>query len=374
METQTKASPLRRKTQAGKQEHEARAMSVPKALRLSLAKLADQRFDLAMSAIGITQEIVWGDGLQVILDLPGLLVLLDGPQGRVGGAIFDEALVGGLIQQQTMGTVSPVVEGAASRDMTATDAAMCAPFLDGLLARAAPLPETQEGRTLIDGYRFGSRAEDARIMQMALEAHEYEVLRLTIDVAAGQRQGQLTLILPKVDLSSKPSADEQVGEDASRAPVSARTLNDTVLELEAELTIALARVPMQLSDAHALVVGAVLPLGVTGLDNMMVLSSDGRVLSRGAMGQLSGVRALRLARPVSRMSSPKRRESDREDLDLPNVDPIERRIAEPEIAETASPNALEALPNLEMPDMSDLEELGTLEDLSEFRELKIGNG
>ena len=70
-------SVLQRKAKAGKEEHQARAMTVAKAMRISLAKLADDTFDMALAVIGFRRERVSGDGIGDVAGKNALLLLLD---------------------------------------------------------------------------------------------------------------------------------------------------------------------------------------------------------------------------------------------------------------------------------------------------------
>ncbi|MFC6584467.1 hypothetical protein [Sulfitobacter aestuariivivens] len=179
---------LRRKARAGLEERAARIVSLPKALRLTLARVADDLLDMAMAVIGIRREERTGDALEDLFDPSHLLMLLDGPQRRRAAIAFDPALVGGLIQQETMGRVA-ALQDSDSRAMTDTDGAICAPLIDALLARAAPMIELPDEQGLIDGYAFGARVNDPRLMVMALEASHYQVLHLTVDLAGGASGG-----------------------------------------------------------------------------------------------------------------------------------------------------------------------------------------
>ena len=140
-------SVLQRKAQAGKQEHQARAMNVPKALRVSVAKIADEIFDMALVVIGISQERCEGDTIAEKLDDASLLMLLDGPGRSPGGAMVGPELVGAMIQQQTTGKVGK--SAPEPRPLTSTDAALCAPLLDSLFTRAHGLLETDEDRDVL---------------------------------------------------------------------------------------------------------------------------------------------------------------------------------------------------------------------------------
>ena len=123
MSSEQHISAIRRKTQVGLHEHRVRAMSVQKAFRVSVAKVADELYDMAMSAIGITLETREAEACADLFDPASLLILLDGPARRRGAVVLDPALVGAMIQQQTMGMVMPIPEGAEPRALTETDAA-----------------------------------------------------------------------------------------------------------------------------------------------------------------------------------------------------------------------------------------------------------
>ena len=92
--TAAAAPVLRRMTRKGQAEHTARATSLAKALRLTLAKVADARLNLPLAALAIRTHRQEGSDLQEVLPKDHLLLLLDGPQGRRGAALLDPALVG----------------------------------------------------------------------------------------------------------------------------------------------------------------------------------------------------------------------------------------------------------------------------------------
>ena len=380
-------SALHRKVRVGKADHQARAMSLPKALRLSLAKVADELCDMAMAVIGIRAQTCKADELTSHLQGTTLLMLMDGPQRRRGAAMFDPIFVGGLIQQQTMGKVMPTPE-EQGRLLTATDAAMCAPFLDDLIARTATLPEEKEQRCLIEGFRFGAHCVDERLLLMALEEPEYEVFQLTVDMAGGVRQGQITLCFPVADaapLAASGGAMDRRGD--AQQPKTSR-LERTVLALHVDLNVALARIRMPLSDLQSLKVGVVLDLDVSTFDQAIVQTCDGRKLSRGTLGQIDGTRALQLEQAPEPFNAPRRRASDRADLDLPRVsgdgtgtrsvdiDTGQKQLPVPPMApESAFEElpAMAAMPTIadmpamdQMPDMSDLPGLNSEGDPPEY--------
>ena len=311
---------MHRKTSVGKADHQARAMTLAKAFRVSLAKVADELCDMAMAVIGVRHQLCKAAALSDMLDAQSLLVLLDGTLQRRGAAVFDASFVGGLIQQQTMGKVMPAPP-EETRQLTATDAAICAPFLDDLLSRAATLPEEEAQRLLIEGFRFGAFSEEPRQLMMALDRPEYEVFHLTVDMAGGVRQGQIMLCfpVPETDMSMGGGNSAAHAAGSAGAPPKASHMENTVMALSVELNVAVARIHMPLSDLQALEPGQVLDLKVNSFEHSIVQTQQGRRLSRGKLGQIGGVRALQLEHAPPSIIAPRRRASDRADLDLPNV-------------------------------------------------------
>ncbi len=321
------ASVLQRKTSVGKAEHQARAMSLPKALRISMAKVADDLCEMALAVIGVRRQTCKLSELPDVFDPKHLLVLLDGTLRRRAAAVFDPVFVGGLIQQETMAKVMPVLD-EETRQLTATDAAICAPFLDELLKRAAALPEEEAQRDLIAGYRFGAYCEEPRLLMMALEEPEYELFHLTVDMAGGQRQGLMTLCFPTTRVEALSVQEDQTSPDAPDSGRPGRggiqipqtsLMERTVMALNVDLNIALARIRMTVSTLQALKVDDVLDLDVNSFDTCTVQTREGRRLSRGKLGQIDGVRALQLEHEAPRFNAPRRRGADRPDLDLPVV-------------------------------------------------------
>ena len=306
---------LRRKASAGKQVHQARVMTLAKAVRLQAARIADELFDLPLAVIGIVVEETTGEACGTYLDDDALLILLDGPERRRGAAIVAPDIVGGLIQQQTMGRVSAPL--GDSRKMTATDAAMVAPMLDALFERVSPVLEIDAEKRMMAGYSFGARAEDTRVLGMALDAQNYHVVRLTFDMASGARQGDMTILLPHVPILS-PLDPDALGNDSGQA-AKPQTLNETVMRLPADLNMVLCHLTMPLIEVEGFSVGQKLPLPQNTFPETQIVAATGQVIGTGTLGQTDGVRALRLTRDPIHATQPRRRLSDRDDLDLPEI-------------------------------------------------------
>lgn len=304
--TEQVQSVMQRKVRAGQAQHQARTVSVLKALRLTLSKVGQDLFSLALAAIGATQEKTDADGCAAMFDDDHLLILLDGPEGARGAAMIDPTLVGGLIQQQTMGQVRPAPDGVL-RAMTGTDASLVAPLINALLERAAVLPETAEDRAILEGYRYGAKAADVRLLMLALDAPEFHVIRLTVDMARGARQGEVVLCLPIAPLLPPP--EEEVPEEAEQ-PVSQRSLGDTMMGLPARLVVSLCEVRLPVGVVSSLRVGQVIDLGVVSFQDAKIRTLDHRVLAKAVLGQSNGMRAVRLKPDPPAGVVPKRREED----------------------------------------------------------------
>jgi flagellar motor switch/type III secretory pathway protein FliN len=364
-------SALHRKTATGRAEHQARAMTLARALRLSIAKVADDVFDMAMATIGLRTQEVAGPDLISLFDDASLLLLLDGPQKRRAGVVIDPVLVGALIQQQTMGRVLPVTDDTP-RTMTTTDAAICAPFLDAILERAEVLPETEADRRMVKGYRFGARAEDARLLHLSMDAASYLVIHLEIDVERGSRQGKMMLCMPIIASSRADDDVDAFGLEADKnkqaRPV--KDLSDTVPALPVELSLVLSRFRMPLNRITALEVGAVLPLGAARFDAVDIRTKEGRKVGTGTLGQLNGQRAVRVAHRPDAQGAPRRREDDRADMDQPPLTALgqttNRRSSSPEPA-GPEPAALPQMAAFDdaasLPDLPDMSDIPDFDDL-----------
>lgn len=307
--TEQQQSAMRRKTQAGRALHQSRTVSVLRALRLSMSKVGNDLFELPLAVLGATQEIVDNDACAEVFKEDHLMVLLDGPAGARGAAMVDAAFVGGLIQQQTMGSVQPFNADGPARVMTTTDASLIEPFINTLLERAAPLPETEDERRLMAGFKFGAKAQDVRLLMLALEAKEYQILRLTLDLAQGARQGELLFCLPAPKPPPKiADPDSEEGDDLSDE--GSKTLCENVLSLKANLIVSLTQLQLPIRVAGALQVGQVLELGHVSFSDAQVRTLEGRILGHGVLGQRDGMRALRVKPRAKKRDVPRRRSSD----------------------------------------------------------------
>jgi flagellar motor switch protein FliM len=317
MSAEQMTSLMQRKARTGREAYAERAMTLGRALRLTAAKQAEHLMGMAMNALGVTRRTIGGSHIKEALDASALMLLMDGPNNQVGAAILDPALVAGLIQQQTTGKVAPLATDAAHRSCAATDATLCAPFIVALMTNAAKLAEEAADQILLEGYRFGVWAREARQNQMALDQHQYEMIEVTLDLAGGASVGKLHLILPHPPATP---VEETQDDSAGAMTKSSATLSDTVFGLQAEMMIALTRVRMPLQKVSDFKVGGLLDISVNSLAQALVIDATGSVVSRGTLGQIDGMRAVQVEQGRTKEhTQPRRRASDCEALDLPDV-------------------------------------------------------
>lgn len=293
-ETETD-SVIQRKLAVARDEGRGAPRSILRAMRLGLARAAADTLDLPMTVIGATQSRRPQDALQESVPEDRLYVLLAGPDGLLGAACFDRVCVTSVIQQQTMGTV--FASPAGERTFTGTDAAMIAPLVDAFLPRARDLSEAALDRLCLDGYQFAARAEDRRNLILSMEYDNFRLFDLTVEIAGGVAQGQITLILPDQPEPKDMDANGISGAEASG-------LEKGFGVMRAELTAVISRVQLPLSAFAAMKPGDLLPLIGDKLDKTEVLTIEGQKIAVGRLGQCRGMRALRLNERLPELEPP----------------------------------------------------------------------
>ncbi|MDK3074433.1 FliM/FliN family flagellar motor C-terminal domain-containing protein [Sedimentitalea sp. JM2-8] len=288
------SSALQRKMDASRDSAASNGRSAAAALRVAIARAADDLFSLPLSVIGLSQARLPQDELDPYLPDDRLLILLDGPQGQLGVAALDRAFLVSLIQQQTMGCLT----GAApdERPFTATDAALAAPLIDATIARAAEMADRPLDIRCLSGYRFGARAESARAAKLVLDTQPFRLFELTLEFGGGPQQGSVALMLPEP--KEIAAAEDGVPPDMSRP-----RLGQAVEMARAELTAVICTVKMSLSDLSRMKPGDILPLVQEHLDRTELVTIAGHGVAAGRLGQINGLRALRLNETGLRQAS-----------------------------------------------------------------------
>lgn len=263
-----------------------------KALRRSVARAAADLCDLPLAVLAARQSNRDSDDLAGQLSDKDLLVVLDCPQGRLGAASMDAATVTALIQQQTIGAV--IGKAPDERHYTPTDAAMTSEFLERSFAKVVAMLDGHADQALFSGYRFGAQVETVRSLVLGMEADDYRLIELNLDLACGTMQGVMKLILPE------PTPEElQGGPGSDNGP----SLGSNLDSIRAELTAVLCKMRVPLQEFAGLQIGDTIPLDAAFLYETDLLTIGGKSVAQGRLGQMNGARAVRLTSPKSKQAS-----------------------------------------------------------------------
>ncbi|MCH2163372.1 MAG: FliM/FliN family flagellar motor C-terminal domain-containing protein [Marinovum sp.] len=281
---------LRRKASAGHRVREAEGLSPARALRLAVARSAGDLWELPLTVTGVRHELIGLEDLHNHLSDECITLLLDGPDGCVGGLSVDRDVLTSVTEVQTIGRVTE--RAPQERPYTDTDAALFAPLIDDVMQRLDMMlggevtAEMSNSSRWIIGYRFGAMVENVRALSLALDGYDFHLLSFDLDVAAGMRRGKVTLCLP--ESFTVPSSN---GEDGDDCP---GEFSESMSLVPAELDATLARVTMPLARATALKVGDTVQLSPKALQEVTLCASDGQFVARGQLGKADGMRAIKL--------------------------------------------------------------------------------
>lgn len=342
---------LSKKATAARREQEARVLSPARALRRALSRSADALWGLAIVADGMQQETLVLDACLDGVPRDALVMVLDGPEGAAGAVVLDRATVRSVIEVQTLGRVTS--QPLDQRPLTPTDAAMCAPLLDALLGRFSKNLEGHPAQGEYTGYRFGAMVEDTRALSGLMEAAEFHSFLVSVEIGDGLRRGEMLLILPVL-----PKPQPAAKPDPPRDPLSAKNAGRMQM-VEARIDAVLPRVRMPLSAASQLKPGDLLPLPENVL-NQVELSAGGVHIASGCrLGQMGGLRAVRVKFPASAKTAARPAEPDAEQAKPPKKPAKTKAIA--------SPKPVLEKPSVEEPvDIPDLPEIPGIDDFSDI--------
>lgn len=289
MVSDTSNAVLRRKASAAHEAWQGRAMSPVKALKLALARAADDVLGLALAVSSVEADEPGAEDMVADLREGSLLMLLDGPGGALGVLSLEVPLVAGLVEMLTMGRVLKLPTD--ERRVTRTDAAMIGPLIDDAMEKLAALLSDRPEEAMLAGFRFGVMLENPRMVELALDAQDFRRFRMQVDIA-GLRQGEATLALPLRDPAELASAEGEADEGGGQATP---TLKPRIVKARAQLNAVLHVVRMPLSRIAALQPGDLLDVPRNALADTELRGLDGKRLTEVRLGQLNGFRAVRLA-------------------------------------------------------------------------------
>lgn len=266
-------------------------VSASRAMRLAVTRAAERSVGLQLTVIGVGEESLMLDGVQTSLNDEMLLLKLSDADGFVGVLAVDRGFVGAVVEVQTTGQISAVAP--EMRPVTFADLMLVKPFLDGLFDQLLETTQRTGLEGWTDGITHGARFDDVRAIGLALAHVQYRLMRISVDLGGGERQGEVILALPAGDAveTSEPVAAQQVDW--------AKDMRETVMESPAALSAVLHRFELPLYIANALEVNQVLPLPGCTVSSVQLVGPDGARVARAKLGQVNGHIAVRLEDPMA---------------------------------------------------------------------------
>jgi hypothetical protein len=123
---------------------------------------------------------------------------------------------------------------------------------------------------------------------LVLDTKRYRVFDLTIDIAEGAMQGAICLVLP--DLPPGIDKDDDPLQSGPRLDLGFGVIR-------ADLTASIGRLRVPLAQLAAMQPGDVLPLTRERLEETQLITISGKPVASGRLGQVNGLRAVRLNQP-----------------------------------------------------------------------------
>jgi flagellar motor switch protein FliM len=258
-------------------------------LRQAVTRAADTAAGLPLVVLGVELVEAPLDDLTAALDPAQLLVMLGADAGPEGVAALCPDLRAALIEMQTAGRLSPLPP--SPRDATTADFAMAEPFVLHLLSALRADTGGHAIAPSLAGVGVLGRFANPRAAALALPDGTYRVIRLSIDLGLPDRQAALLIGLP---LRSPPAA-------ALAAPPAdpgwTVALTRAVMEAPCALQAVLHRKTLTLGQVEGFMIGQVLPLPGVTVASVRVEGPGGSHVGPGKLGQMGGMRAVRLGPP-----------------------------------------------------------------------------
>jgi flagellar motor switch protein FliM len=290
---------IRRKIDRARPTPAEGANGADKGWRLALARATRDAMglDLEFRSLTITRQSL----AEILEQVPdrALLALLDGPQGGLGVIMLAPLVTATLIEMQTLGRLS--AKPGPLRRASRIDAAMIAGVIDRAFVGLDDTLAEDADLVWAGGFRYGSFVEDARPLALVLEEDAYRVLSAEVGLGGG-RVGQVILILPAIGRGLHPAVRVDAAE--VEAPQFTAALNAQLMQADCRLDAVIGRLTMPIRQIMALAEGEVLVLPSASVDEISLETLEGRQVAVARLGQHRGMRALKLALPVTVHSAP----------------------------------------------------------------------
>lgn len=269
---------------------EAPVVDVPltssRALRVAMTRAADKALGLSLTVQSVGEELLNLD--EVVAGLPpdALYISLMSEGQNVGLLGVDTQMRAAAIEMQTMGRLAKVA--APDRPATGTDLMMVLPLCTTLIGQLAETTLGSELEGWAGGVLLGPKFDSLRVAGLVIEDADFRVMRLSIDLAVGERQGELVLVLPNHQMSPKVEIVKPVDQSWSAKLRAAVDLAPATLEA------ILHKMTLPLGVVDSLKVGDEIPLLGATVGSVRLYAPDGVMVSEARLGQSGGKRAVRI--------------------------------------------------------------------------------
>ncbi len=334
--------------------------AVERGLPLIFARAAEDCFALPLLVTTLSAKALRIEDIQQALPESGLYMLLEGPQGATGGLIVDLATVCAVLEHLTMGRVLGR-DPDPDRLPTAVDAALVSSVFDALLQSSDDTFAQNDIEEWPAGHRFGSMVEDARTLMLSLAGTGFTSFDLDLSIGAANVACRAKMILPNEDLAQQ---DEHSPEALA---AKAALFRENVMLAPAELNAVLHRITLPFDKLAALKVGDTLEIPLSALQNCALEIHQNETISKAALGQMNGQRAIKLILPASPAETSDQPEAG--PTETANITPLPTAPQTPETAETKkAPPVAEPLPSTPDPEQAAIENLD-IDDLDQLTDL-----
>lgn len=218
----------------------------------------------------------------------GLTAAMEDEDGKRGLIALDHPLVDALIEVQATGHVEEADQ--PPRKVTRIDEALCRDFIDLMLGAFAQETAEISGRDWPDRMRYGSNIPDCGQLNLLMPDRGYRLLSTSVTLG-GRKTGSLVMLLPCDPAMARRRA---LAAPQAEAPVDWSTqMLDCLGAAPMALDAVLMRVTLPLGEVEDLGEGDLVPFDHSDLSAVTLEDETGHVFARGALGQLSGKRAVR---------------------------------------------------------------------------------
>lgn len=262
-------------------------MTPARVLRTSMARAADTSVGLVLTVLGVAEDCVSVEEAVSRAEVSSLFVGLTRAGDTVGFVALDGETRSALVESQTLGHLREASD--TGRPYSASDVELCRPLIDALLREIRCLADDTTLEQWTIGVSSGPRLSGARAVGLALEEATYRVVRMTLDFGVAERSGEVVVCLPRS--RARPDAEAAAPRPSEEF---ARHFRASVLDAPARLMAVLHRMILPVNQVEDLRAGQVVPLSGVTVASVRVEGPDGAMVLHGRLGQVAGLRAVRL--------------------------------------------------------------------------------